>query len=278
MFSQRAFKTVMVTLLAWFLLFNGAANAGQGGQDSAQLHQEFEQARQAFSGFKVESPEAFQRIADYHSNVVNDAAVVHRFETHDGSVILCVDIYSQESVRAAGIDPSEITLSPVIPPKGGKASSAKALKPTLPGSQWLDGSVDQFGQQRMCPDNTFPKLAPSLEDLYRYRSLEAYFNKYPSGGKPAGDAIKDAEAQDQRAYAVAAAPLHRWAIAERDGGNIGGGADFSLWSPFVEVPGEFSLSQLWITAGSGASFQTVEYGWQKLPSKYGDQKAHLFIY
>jgi hypothetical protein len=279
MFSPKPFQTVIVTLIACFLLCNGGASAGQGEQDSVQLRSEFEQARQTVSGFKVESFEAFQRMKDYHTRVVNDPAVVHRFETHDGRKILCVDIYSQESVRALGIDPSEIRLSPDNPPQEQKASTTEALSSfdtKLPGSQWLDGSLDSYGQLRTCPENSFPKLAPRLEDLYRYRSLDAYFDKYRRGGEPA----EDVQLEGQGPSAAAAAEVHRYAYVDMSQQNGGGGAAFSIWNPSLERNDEFSLSQLWADDQGNATnpAQTVEMGLQKYPFKYGSQNTILFIF
>ena len=281
MFSHNAFKTVMISLYFWFSLLSGSASAGQPGLDGAPLLQEFEQARQSVSGFKVESAEAFKKITDYYSQVMNDPAVVHRFETQDGNVILCVDIRTQESVRTAGIPPEEITLGPVLAPEDGKSSSLETsdhVRPKLPGSQWLDGSVDRFGQQRICPDNAFPKLAPRLENLYRFRSLDDYFSKYLSGGNPpAENATQGAELRGQGIPAAAGGPVYRYAFAGQNVTNVGGGADFNVWSPCVAGGNEASLNQLWIMAGTNA-YETVELGWQKYPRLYGDQKTHLFIY
>jgi hypothetical protein len=46
----------------------------------------------------------------------------------------------------------------------------------------------------------------------------------------------------------------------------------------VEKADEFSLSQIWVTRGSGADLETVETGWQVYRDLYGDWRAHLFIY
>jgi hypothetical protein len=276
---RKAFKVGVVSLLAAFLSLGGSAGAGMAGQESELLRLEFEQERQAVAGFNVESLEAFQKIAAYHDSVMNDPAVVHRFEAKDGNVILCVDIYTQESVRAAGIDPGEITLSPATPPKEGESShagSAGLEKAALPGGEWLDGSTDPLGRHRTCPHNAFPKLAPRLKDLYRYRSLEDYYRKYPSGGKSKGVATEDAENLSPRSLSGGDSAVHKHAIGSANIKNIGGGADFSLWSPFVGPNDFFSLTQLWMIDSSYT--QTVEFGWQKYPSFYGDQRPHLFIY
>ncbi|GAB4850405.1 hypothetical protein Ancab_029709 [Ancistrocladus abbreviatus] len=44
----------------------------------------------------------------------------------------------------------------------------------------------------------------------------------------------------------------------------GGRAIISQWDPYLALPGDFSLSQIWITAGQSGTInlQTIEAGWQ----------------
>ncbi|KAL3676515.1 hypothetical protein R1sor_026463 [Riccia sorocarpa] len=48
----------------------------------------------------------------------------------------------------------------------------------------------------------------------------------------------------------------------------------------VELSNEFSLSQLWITAGSYSqnNYNSIEVGWQVFKDLYGDDYPHLFVY
>jgi hypothetical protein len=78
--------------------------------------------------------------------------------------------------------------------------------------------------------------------------------------------------------AFASASPHEWAIAYQNVENHGGRATFNVWNPFVEQPGEFSLSQLWLLGGSSRGEQTLEAGWQVSRNLYGDDRTHLFIY
>jgi hypothetical protein len=76
------------------------------------------------------------------------------------------------------------------------------------------------------------------------------------------------------AVATATASPHEWAVAYQNVENHGGRATFNVWNPFVEQPGEFSLSQLWLLGGT----ETLEAGWQVSRNRYGDDRTHLFIY
>ncbi|KAL3676526.1 hypothetical protein R1sor_026474 [Riccia sorocarpa] len=55
---------------------------------------------------------------------------------------------------------------------------------------------------------------------------------------------------------------------------------FNVWKPYVELSREFSLSQMWISAGSYSqnNLNTIEVGWQVCKNLYGDDSPHLFVY
>jgi len=56
--------------------------------------------------------------------------------------------------------------------------------------------------------------------------------------------------------------------------NWGGFSGMNIWNPFVQANSEFSLTQMWVQAGS----ESVEVGFQKYPDHYGDSSTHLFIF
>ncbi|KAL3697609.1 hypothetical protein R1sor_011685 [Riccia sorocarpa] len=60
----------------------------------------------------------------------------------------------------------------------------------------------------------------------------------------------------------------------------GASATFSMWQPYVELPSEFSLAQIWITAGNyqDNSLNSIEVGWQVCEEIYGDNLPHLFVF
>jgi hypothetical protein len=76
------------------------------------------------------------------------------------------------------------------------------------------------------------------------------------------------------AAATASTSPHEWAVAYQNVESHGIRATFNVWNPYVEQPGEFSLSQLWLLGGT----QTLEAGWQVSRNLYGDDRTHLFIY
>src|ERR1044071_5819849 len=61
------------------------------------------------------------------------------------------------------------------------------------------------------------------------------------------------------ALPAAAAPSpHEWAVAYQNVDARGARAVFNVWNPYVEQPGEFSLAQLWLIAGTPQGQQTLE--------------------
>ncbi|KAF2607555.1 hypothetical protein F2Q68_00043192 [Brassica cretica] len=58
----------------------------------------------------------------------------------------------------------------------------------------------------------------------------------------------------------------------------GAEAVINVWKPYVQMPREFSLAQMWLVAGPPSNLNTIEFGWQVYPGRYGDDNARFFIY
>jgi len=59
----------------------------------------------------------------------------------------------------------------------------------------------------------------------------------------------------------------------------GAKASINVWAPKVSTASEFSLSQIWVIAGSfGNDLNTIEAGWQVSPQLYGDNSPRFFTY
>jgi len=76
---------------------------------------------------------------------------------------------------------------------------------------------------------------------------------------------------------ASAAGVHRWAWGDQQVDNNGGDSRLNVWKPNV-APGTMSLSQHWYVGIGEGLKQTVEGGWQVLPSKYNTTNPVLFIY
>lgn len=42
---------------------------------------------------------------------------------------------------------------------------------------------------------------------------------------------------------------------------IGASGDINLWNPNVDLPDDFTTSQIWLLAGPGDKYDSVESGW-----------------
>lgn len=72
---------------------------------------------------------------------------------------------------------------------------------------------------------------------------------------------------------------HYWAWGESTVNNWGSGSTFNIWNPSIYIVAEeFSLTQLWVTRGTGSTLETIETGFQVYPKFYGDSETHFFIY
>ncbi|AES67452.1 putative neprosin [Medicago truncatula] len=75
---------------------------------------------------------------------------------------------------------------------------------------------------------------------------------------------------------------HLYAIARVNGDKFyGAKATINVWRPYVENNSnndEFSLSQIWVTAGSDGELNTIEAGWRADPKFNGDNLPRLFIF
>jgi PKD repeat protein len=235
----------------------------------------FDKAKGETPAFAVESVEEFRKLTEHHASLLSDGVTVGAFELPSGDRIQCIEISSQRSLAASA---QPLQLAPGTFPAGDTASVPKLpdASASRPGAEFgLDGTRDAAGNERACPAQTFPRLTPRLENLYRFRSLEELFQKTPGGGRgPSPDT------RVPFSRTALTATDHEYAHAYQWANNIGMSAIFNLWSPTVEQSGEFSLSQLWVTRGltTDNTLQTVETGWQNYQQLYGDSRSHLFIY
>ncbi|GAB2233801.1 hypothetical protein Droror1_Dr00003030 [Drosera rotundifolia] len=58
----------------------------------------------------------------------------------------------------------------------------------------------------------------------------------------------------------------------------GGHGIFDVWNPSLNTSSDFSLTQIWVVAGSGSNVNTMKAGWKKYPARTGDNQTHFFIY
>ncbi|MQL85519.1 hypothetical protein Taro_018039 [Colocasia esculenta] len=114
-----------------------------------------------------------------------------------------------------------------------------------------------------CPEGTVPIRRTTEADVLRASSIGRF------GRKPMARVRRDSTSSG-----------HEHAVGYVMGDQFyGAKASLNVWSPVVSSPSEFSLSQIWVIAGSfGDDLNTIEAGWQVSPELYGDSNPRFFTY
>jgi hypothetical protein len=223
----------------------------------------------------VASPRELRKMKKHLDRLYRGMKVEHVFSDDAGREVACVTLASQPALRHRKLRKHQIQLLPGQEIAAGKDERADERKDP-PGDETagyageLRGDADAQGRKRACPSATVPIRLLTLDDLARFPTLEAFLAKIP-GGKPDDDEAKPEEN-------VGPTDLHQYAYVRDYVDNWGAEAVFNVWSPYVQRSNEFSLSQMWVVRGSGSSRETIEAGWQVYRQKYGDWRAHLFLY
>ncbi|BAD88126.1 putative ZmEBE-1 protein [Oryza sativa Japonica Group] len=180
------------------------------------------------------------------------------FQSLDGDIIDCVHISNQPAFDHPLLKDHTIQMRPSIQPSGLYGEATRPFTQT-----W-----NQNGEK--CPDNTIPIRRTKEEDVMRATSVTT-FGKKTHGGSPHPHSHLGG-VTDGHHYGVA--------YATGDSNYYGTKVTINVWQPTIATFGDFSLSQLWITAGSyeNKDLNTIEAGWQVYPAMYGDDKTRLFIY
>lgn len=108
-----------------------------------------------------------------------------------------------------------------------------------------------------CPDGTIPIRRTKDADVLRASSVKLYGRKkHRPNGNVAKPRSPDPDLVNESG--------HQHAIAYVEGGKYyGAKATINVWEPKIQLPNEFSLSQIWILGGSfGQDLNSIEAGWQ----------------
>ncbi|XP_072967980.1 protein neprosin-like [Typha angustifolia] len=213
-------------------------------------------ASKNLAGNKQIIPTALQmeEIKQYLGKINKPA--VKSIKSPDGDIIDCVRIDLQPALDHPLLKNHNIQMVPSMIPtyRGGNYTiNTQSVR-----QGWSDVSS--------CPSGTVAIRRIKVEEVLRAKSLSRF------GKKPLN-------------YRSSASinPTHEYAIAHpntQNGPIYGTRATFNVWDPDVEVGNEFSLSQLWMSAGlyENSDLNTIEAGWQVYPGSYGDKSTRLFIY
>ncbi|XP_051144818.1 uncharacterized protein LOC127260871 [Andrographis paniculata] len=185
---------------------------------------------------------------------------VKTIQSPDGDIIDCVLSHQQPAFdhpRLKGQKP--IMLDPPERPKGHLSGAVEEEQFEFHQFQAWSMSGE------CCPEGTIPIRRTSEEDVLRASSIRRFGRK----------AIRrPVIRRDSSGYG------HEHAVGYVSGNEYyGAKASINVWAPRVANQYEFSLSQIWVIAGSFANdLNTIEAGWQVSPELYGDNHPRFFTY
>ncbi|XP_058767838.1 protein neprosin-like [Vicia villosa] len=172
---------------------------------------------------------------------------IHSF---DGDIIDCVPTHKQPAFD----HPLLKGQKPLVPP--GRPRDYNQLNNINDNFQLWSLSGES------CPEGTIPIRRIKEQDMLRGCSISTFGRKLKRVGRDtSGDG-------------------HEHAVGYVSGNEYyGAKASINVWDPQVESQYEFSLSQIWVIAGSfGEDLNTIEAGWQVSPELYGDSYPRFFTY
>ncbi|XP_059643613.1 protein neprosin-like [Cornus florida] len=176
---------------------------------------------------------------------------VKTIQSPDGDLIDCVQPHLQPAFDHPQLK-GQKPLEPPERPKGNDSTDAMTE-----GFQLWTNSGES------CPEGTIPIRRTTEKDVLRASSIRKFGRKLRRGVR------RDTTSSD-----------HEHAVAFVNGDQyFGAKASINVWTPRVTDQFEFSLSQLWVIAGSfGNDLNTIEAGWQVSPELYGDSYPRFFTY
>ncbi|KAK3164520.1 hypothetical protein QOZ80_1AG0020360 [Eleusine coracana subsp. coracana] len=176
-------------------------------------------------------------------------------QSPDGDLIDCVAAHLQPAFdhpRLRGHRP----LQPPVRPKGHQGQPNGTAAASVQAQLWAASGES-------CPDGSVPIRRTTEADILRASSVRRFGRASPA--RVRRDSVSGG---------------HEHAVGYVAGDEYyGAKASINVWAPKVSTPSEFSLSQIWVIAGSfGNDLNTIEAGWQVSPQLYGDNSPRFFTY
>ncbi|CAO2177075.1 unnamed protein product [Urochloa humidicola] len=238
--SPSAAVVVVLTLLVLLLLATAAAASASAGNETR--------------GFRPGDELRRYRRVQALLRRLNKPAL-RTIQSPDGDLIDCVAAHLQPAFdhpRLRGYKP----LDPPARPKGHHHRSNP--------NDTADAGVQMWASSgESCPEGSVPIRRTTEADVLRASSVRRF------GRAPAARVRRDTVAGG-----------HEHAVGYVAGDEYyGAKASINVWAPKVSTASEFSLSQIWVIAGSfGNDLNTIEAGWQVSPQLYGDNSPRFFTY
>ncbi|CAA0826928.1 Protein of Unknown Function (DUF239 [Striga hermonthica] len=201
-----------------------------------------------------------------HLAKINKPAV-KTIQSPDGDIIDCVLAHKQPAFDHPKLR-GQMPMQAPRRPKGHPSSSRR------PANRMSEENFQLWSiSSGFCPKGTVPIRRTVEKDVLRATSVQQF------GRKLIRTVRRDAES-------VSNGHQHAVGYVGEDNNNnkyYGAKASINVWAPHVANSNEFSLSQVWVIAGSfGDDLNTIEAGWQAMhhvsPGLYGDSYPRFFTY
>jgi hypothetical protein len=197
--------------------------------------------------------------------------VQHSFRTALGQDIDCIDFFAQPGVRALAARGQAIPSIPALPalPADFKPGEPAVSADPLPSGVLFDGSADDNGSARSCPEGTVPEVRITPEQVERAGGVEAFRKAVhtkvaPAKPKPlkgGPDEYGDCNGDDYEGYAHVYGQL----LTPFPQALTAGSSTMSIYGPNIpdaSVAYAHSIAQTWMVGYSDdyTNVETVETG------------------
>ncbi|KAK2365876.1 hypothetical protein QL285_079319 [Trifolium repens] len=195
---------------------------------------------------------------------------VKTIKNKDGDIIDCISIYNQPAFDHPALKNHTIQRIPTFFQESQYSSEKYAFKKNF--------KVFQTWQKRgSCPKGTVSIRRILKKDLLRGASLDHRF-----GLKPPPLFVNSTISNFSKSSSsfTVISENHSGVHIETTSGSgyIGAQGDINIWNPKVKLAGDSTTAQMWLKAGNGFDFESIEAGWTVNPTLYGNNDTRLFSY
>nr|KJB27266.1 hypothetical protein B456_004G287900 [Gossypium raimondii] len=193
-------------------------------------------------------------------------------QSEDGDIIDCVEIYKQPAFDHPALRNHVIQMKPSFDLKEVKINSKNESSKLTVFQTWQKSGS--------CPEGTVSIRRIRREDLLRANSVQQFGRKPQEVVLKSNTTIEHKDGQSPFFNNTKFTIVNRSAATLVTVGYnyIGAKADINVWTPNVESEDEFTTAQIWLKAGPGDNFESLESGWMVNPQLYGDKKTRFFAH
>ncbi|KAK0603534.1 hypothetical protein LWI29_005999 [Acer saccharum] len=200
---------------------------------------------------------------------------VKSIKSEDGDIIDCVDINKQPAFDHPALRNHKIQMRPSFDLPTEKLDTRNESSQTVIQQAWHKSGS--------CPEGTVPIRRIRKQDLLRVASLEQFGTKPPNIPSATNKTdIKNIISPPS----INNTKLHVYSMINRSSAILvtegqyysGAQGDINVWNPTVDLPDDYTTAQIWLKAGSGEIYESIEAGWVVNPKLYGDHGSRIFAY